>query len=324
MSRAELRASYRWCRELCQKSGSNFYASFRLLDKTRRGAMYALYAFSRISDDLSDDLSEPNERTSTAQHTRSEDKAELLSEWRELLASQVSGPASAPSQMRCSPKLAEFAPLWPALQDASERFAIQPQWLREIVDGVCMDTSHQQPSHWQDLECYCYHVASAVGLACSAIWKKSSTSIPVETAIHCGYGFQYTNMLRDIAEDARAGRVYLPQSLFEKHDVDIEQWRAGSPNGGWLDMIEEVADRANTHYHDSWQLIQHYTPDSQRMFSLIWRTYRGLLDEVTSQRQNLWKPNFRVSLPKHKKLKLFAQHYFSPLYRRLPPPCPSP
>ncbi|MFK7736593.1 MAG: phytoene/squalene synthase family protein [Pirellulaceae bacterium] len=311
-SNSEITASYRWCRKVCKQSGSSFFASFHLLAPERRQAMYALYAFSRISDDLSDDwdLAEIA-KTNAEARTR-------LKQWQTLLHSQCDEASSSLSSGRSGDLLREYDSLWPALADAVQRFEIPVQHLNEIVQGVAMDLDQLEILTWGDLRRYCYHVASAVGLACLHIWR-ASKELPKQPAIDCGYAFQWTNILRDIQEDAAMGRIYLPQELFDEFSIDRQRWLEGQPTGDWQDAIREVASQAFELYDRGWEVIDYLSPDSRRMFSLMWRTYRALLEEVSREPQRLWLEP-KVGLRRGRKLRLAAFHFVPALYRRLPSP----
>lgn len=300
----ELSESYRWCQAVCKRSKSSFLASFALLDKPRRRSMYALYAFSRLSDDLSESHASPEERYQKLAEIR----VQL-----QTLRSQ-SGRPSIPSQ-------AVHAPMWPALADTVIRFQIPLQYLDDIVAGVMRDVFPQALLDWAELRDYCYHVASAVGLACVYIWRKTD-QIPLESAIDCGIAFQLTNILRDLAEDARNGRIFLPESLMAKHAVDRVAWLNCQPNGQWEELIDEVAAQAFELYDRGWGVQAALTANSARMFSLMWRHYRYLLEAVLANKRKLWDTR-PVRVDTRRKMYLLTSHFVPPLYARLPPPCPT-
>lgn len=303
-------ASFQWCRQLCRSSNSSFFPSFGLLDPERREAMYALYAFSRISDDLSDS-DEPAAM-----------RRQKLQAWTQKLSQleqpSQPGPPQNHSSSTTGSDLEQFSPLWPALQHSVERFEIPIQLLHDIVIGVAQDLEHRQPNNWAELQQYCYHVASAVGLACTYIWR-SGELVPRDAAIDCGTAFQLTNILRDVAEDASVGRIYLPQDLFAKYGVTSESWLANEPVGDWPGMLDEVTQRAYALYDRGWPTINALTPQSQRMFSLMWRSYRSLLDAVCKHRADVWQAS-KARLTRRRKAVLFASHFVRPLYARLPQP----
>ncbi len=181
-----LRTSYRWARELTQASRSNFYYSLLALPRPLFRDMCALYAFMRVSDDLGDD-----NRLSLAE------RSALLAQWRVDVDQALDG--------------ADFRhPALPALADVVARHRIPRETLFAVIDGVQMDLDAAGFETFADLADYCYHVAGAVGLCCLHIWGFDSSDAP-PLAIDCGRAFQLTNILRDVAEDARMGRCYLPR-----------------------------------------------------------------------------------------------------------------
>lgn len=268
--------------------------------------MQALYAFARISDDISD------------QFQAADLRREQLLAWR-MRVMRLEDPTWLPTTAGAS-SIAAYDQLWPALADTVNRYAIPIEYLRQIVDGVMLDLDHHQPADWSALEHYCYHVASAVGLACTRIWQADS-AMPAQPAIECGYAFQLTNILRDLHRDAKIGRIYVPLSEMEKYGVDPKSWLAGSPDGDWRAMIQAIAVRTEGYYCSSWQTIDFLPPSSRRMFSLMWRSYRALLSEVLRKMESL--PNDQpVRIPVTTKARLAAQHFISPLYWTLSCPIP--
>lgn len=314
-----LRNSRRLCGQICRSSKSSFWASFALLDQPRRQAMVALYAFARITDDLGDCLDAV------------ESRAANLAAWREALWRECGGDAHHREEP-CDhqPQQSELdVTIWPAVGDCIRRYHIPVAWLDDLISGVSMDLSPQQPSDWAELEHYCYHVASSVGLACTQIWRLPAQPLAPQphatdrcarqAAIDCGIAFQLTNILRDVAEDARRGRIYVPQQMFADYQVDAELWLAGQPTGQWEAMLDDIARQARSYYASGWQTFTELSPHSQRMFSLMWRSYRGLLERVVASKQQLWSKN-RIRLHNTQRLTLLTTHFIPSIYARLTPP----
>lgn len=299
--------SYRWCRQLCANSGSSFCWTFVLLPRDQCKAMYALYSFARITDDLGDS------------HSSLLSKRKLLEEWLQFTKS-LDKPANrdASDLVTETESLSQWHHLQPALQHAVQTYQVPVQLLIDIVQGVMMDLEHEQPQSWPELERYCYHVASAVGLACTHIWR-ADASMPKQAAIDCGIGFQLTNILRDVANDARMGRIYLPRTEFERFGVDPSRWLAGDPNGEWQMMIRAVSARAEEFYASGWKTIEYLPPPSRRLFSLMWRYYHRLHVEVTSNVGELWETP-RMRIPRLARVRLAAQHFIAPWFHMLPSP----
>lgn len=316
---AQLRSSRRLCWQICRHSKSSFRASFALLDRPRREAMYALYAFARITDDLGDS------------HESVQVRSSQLTDWRaQLWAHCQCGSSAADSSHPGSTLSPTAVSIWPAVVECVRQYRIPVQLLDDIISGVAMDLEPAQPRDWSELENYCYHVASCVGLACAHIWSDHSCSADIpdrvlgterytQSAIDCGIAFQLTNILRDIAEDARRGRIYVPHNLFVDYQVSAGGWLRAEPCGNWAEMLDEVAERARRLYRAGWPTIEILSPHSQRMFSLMWRSYRSLLEQVIADKTRLWTTH-RIRLPKRQKLGLLTSHFVSPVYARLSPP----
>ncbi|MEO8271570.1 MAG: phytoene/squalene synthase family protein, partial [Aureliella sp.] len=317
----ELRASRRWCAHICRQSKSSFLASFALLDSARRQATCALYAFARITDDLGDNAAPAALRAAQLNQLRTQ-------LWKHCDArtaspsfhSQLPNPDHLPVESYATnPPIIDdlsldYTSLWPALSYCVERYQIPVQLLDDIITGVSMDVQHRQPADWNELRRYCHHVASAVGLACTHIWREAerTVDIPTQAACDCGFAFQLTNILRDIGEDALAGRIYIPQTLFDEYSVDRDAWLASQPSGNWQAMLEEIAERTSKLYSAGWPTIHVLSPRSRRMFSLIWHSYRELLPTLMTNKERLWTAQ-KLHLRKTRRLRMLTTHACAPL-----------
>ena len=184
--RPELAAAYAECGRIVRASGSSFHQAFRLLPIERRRSLEALYAYCRVVDDAADEAA---------------NGAAAVAWWRGELQRVLAG---APTH-----------PVGIALADSMQRFAIPPRHLEEILDGVAMDLAPRRFATFEELRRYCYHVASAVGLATIPIFGcRHPRSRDYAEAL--GIALQLTNILRDLAEDAERGRVYLPLEDLER------------------------------------------------------------------------------------------------------------
>lgn len=292
----ELAASYHYCSRMARDSGSNFYRSFSLLEPQRKQAMEALYAFARWTDDLSDQAGEP------------QDKATRLRAWQRELESRYQASIEK-NNGRESTVAFDDNQLWPALIDSMHRYRIPLQILLDLVAGVQLDVDSVRIETRSELERYCYCVAGTIGIACLHIWEG-----PVErlqsAAIDCGFAFQITNILRDVMEDARRQRIYLPQADLLEFQCDPLSWIAERPTGDWLGLIRRYIQAADSAYEKSWEIHAHLPPDAKKMFSLMWQSYHAILDEIAKQPELIWQR--RLSVPLWKKAKLFFTH-FGPL-----------
>ncbi|MEB2285641.1 MAG: squalene synthase HpnD [Polyangiaceae bacterium UTPRO1] len=181
MTAAALDAAYAECARIVRASGSSFHQAFRLLPRSRRRSLEALYAYCRVVDDAADGGG---------------DAGAAVAFWRQELARVLAGTPTHPVGI--------------ALADSMEKFAIPARHLQEILDGVAMDLAPQRFPTFADLRRYCYLVAAAVGLATIPIFGCRDPRSR-DYAESLGVALQLTNILRDLAEDAERGRVYLPQ-----------------------------------------------------------------------------------------------------------------
>ncbi|TWT64705.1 phytoene/squalene synthase family protein [Allorhodopirellula solitaria] len=311
----EVAASYAAVRRISRRSGSSFYRSFWLLPREQRDAMLALYAFARITDDLGDS-SEPVLLRRRA-----------LDWWRQTTAMNLIG--DAPDSLRLAEGIDEFSPstaillssrsseIMPALRHASDHFSIPSRYLLEIIDGVLADQQKSRFDTFEQLEHYCYLVASAVGIACLHIWGFRSP-LPMRAAIDCGLAFQLTNILRDVAEDAARGRIYLPRQHFEQHGLEEDDLLQPRRDARLRCLILDETRRASELFDSGWRVWDSLEEPGRPMFSMMWRTYRALLQRIAEDPDAILSR--RVSLGKRTRLGIVSTHFIGPLYRRLPVP----
>lgn len=315
----QLDASYAACQQIAQASGSNFYRAFDFLRLDRRRAMTALYAFSRLADDATDDESDPK---ASDQRWQAEDWVQ----W-------IEGLDQNPSPNRLEPLEA----IRLALADSVERFAIPKELLKQIVLGVDQDSRPQSIEHYDQLQSYMYRVASAVGLSCMAIW--STKGVPLagtsehRMAVDCGHAFQLTNILRDLVEDAQRGRMYLAQEdlvRFGFHRDSLIEALRGSDMarrgqgveklGDWEGLMRLYCQRAEGCYDQARGLGSHLDADGQRMFAMIWQTYHQIFKQIQDDPSSPLVGRPSLGLPQ--KIKLYVSHAFTPWFRSLGVPEP--
>lgn len=272
-----LEASYRFCAALSRREARNFYYSFLLLPADRRRSMCALYAFLRHSDDLAD---EPGELLA---------KQAAIGAWRGSLERSLAGdgdPADWPGL--------------PALADTVARHAIPAQYLHEVLDGTVMDLQPRPFANFDELTLYCKRVASAVGRCCLHIWGFTSEGGRAESlADDCGLALQLTNILRDVTEDARNGRVYLPEDDLARFHVAPEELARGALNDRIRSLLEFEARRAYDFYDRAEPLVGLVDPVGRPVLRTIAGIYRALLDEIVARGYDVMAS--RVSVPPWRK-----------------------
>ncbi|MGO9109755.1 MAG: phytoene/squalene synthase family protein [Thermoguttaceae bacterium] len=280
-------ASQRACRRLTREAGSNFPAAFCLLPPAKRQAMHALYAFMRHSDDLADDPPpgcSPRER---------------LRQWRgaleNMLSEKVLSEDAAASEVDPCGRA-----ILPAVVQTVREFHIPPELLLAVLDGVEMDLEPRIYATFDELAVYCQRVASAVGLACIHIWGFSSGSTGLEGNVlgpshSAGLALQLTNILRDLSEDARRGRVYVPLEDIGACGYSAEELQRGVVNRPFLRLMEMEFDRAEQFYREASELPHSLHKDGHRIFGLMMETYHALLHAIRRQPADVFTRRIRVS-----------------------------
>lgn len=255
--RDRLDESYRYCGDLARREAKNFYYSFRLLPPSRRRSMCALYAFMRHTDDLAD---EPGTTGG---------KRMSLDAWQSSLDHALDGQKYD----------------WPgllALADAVQRHHIPRSFLNEVIVGVAMDLEPLPFATFEDLYQYCYRVASVVGLCCIHIWGYESREGEAERlAEKCGIALQLTNILRDVGEDARMGRIYLPVEDLERFRVTSDDLKGDQGGDRVRDLLQFQAERAYGYYREAAPLVHLVDPVGRPVLRAIVGIYRALLDEIS-------------------------------------------
>jgi len=324
-----LSASHARCEFIARYSGSSFYRAFALLRRDRRQAT-ALYAFARLADDATD--SEDSKTKSAVAWS-----APAWHQWLDSL-STASPPTSEATKI--------LDPIWIALADSVSKFSMPLESLHDLVRGVDSDSA-RSPSdldagslvasetlasirmkNWDETATYCHRVASSVGLACLSIWAKtigeSPTPFATQAALDCGVAFQMTNILRDLAEDSQRNRIYLPEDELARFGIDSTRWLGLSAKptvfalnelGDWRGLIRLQIERTKALYESGWQVAHTISLDGQRMFSLMWHSYRQLLSAIETAPELIWQS--RIQSTKLQKLRLVGQHLFTPSFQRL-------
>jgi phytoene synthase len=253
---------------LTRKSRSNFFYAFLCLPRPQREAIYAVYAFCRIVDDAVDLGGE-----------RAEQRAELR-RWREEIARVYEGVPAHPAAQR--------------LQAAVRDFPVPRGALEEVLAGVEMDLLQHSYETFDDLRVYCERVASAVGLCCIEIFGYTDPRAR-DYAVDLGIALQLTNILRDLGEDARAGRVYLPQEDLRRFGVTPEELAAAHYTPRFLELARFEARRAREYYTRAWAAFP--AQDRTRLFAaeIMGRTYWALLEAMEAREFRVL--DGRVALP---------------------------
>jgi phytoene synthase len=264
---------HRYCQQKAAGSGSSFYYSFLFLPEERRRAITALYAFCREVDDVVDDCSDP----ATARAT--------LAWWRQELAAAFHGTPQHP----VARALAEVAP----------RFNLAEARLAEIINGMQMDLDYNRYPSFEVLRQYCQRVAGVVGLLSAEIFGYQDRRT-LEYAANLGLAFQLTNIIRDVGEDARRDRIYLPLDEIERHGVSVADIAASRESDNFRRLIEFQIERALGFYREAFAKLPAVDRRAQRAGLVMAAIYRALLDEI--QRDGCRVLSRRIALTPVRKL----------------------
>jgi len=295
-TQTQLHMAYSVCRGITRSQAKNFYYGFLVLPKRKRQALCAVYAFMRRCDDIAD-----NPALSLRE------RRAKLDAWMDAFhASQGGQPTDDPVLL--------------ALADAQRRFHIPLGLLDQLAFGTAMDVDadHEeaprrpiQYASFQDLERYCYNVASVVGLVCIRIFGYTDPAAE-PLAERCGLAFQLTNILRDVKEDAALGRVYLPQQDLEQCGISAGELASHSDLARIRPLLELQAQRAFEHYRAAEELLPMIAEDSQPALWVLVTVYRSLLEKIVRLNYDVFSR--RVSLTVWEKLKILSQGFLQRIY----------
>lgn len=242
-----------YCQEKTAASGSSFYYAFRFLAPEQRRAITAFYAFCREVDDIADECRDPQVARAKLAWWRGEVQA--------LYAGQPSHPVTQ------------------ALKQAIGTYRLPQEAFEEVIDGMEMDLDTLRYPDFKQLNLYCHRVAGVVGEVAALIFGVSDRAT-LKYAHRMGLAFQLTNIIRDVGEDARRGRIYLPQdelARFGVRESDILQARY-SP--GFSRLMDYQCQRAQSTYDEALALLPAVDRQAQRPGLAMAAIYRTLLQEI--------------------------------------------
>ncbi|MCK2088635.1 presqualene diphosphate synthase HpnD [Thauera aromatica] len=244
-----------YCQDKAAQSGSSFYYSFMFLPAERRRAITALYAFCREVDDVVDECHDP----ALAQST--------LEWWRQEVDRIYAGTPT--------------HPVGQALQDVLGRFRLPREQLLEIIDGMAMDLAQTRYADFKALQLYCYRVASVVGLLAAEIFGYQDRRT-LKYAHDLGIAFQLTNIIRDVGEDARRGRIYLPVEDLQRFGVPAKDLLEARHSDAFRELMAFQAGRAEHFYDQAFAQLPKIDRKAQRPGLVMAAIYRTLLREIAA------------------------------------------
>lgn len=242
-----------YCQERAARSGSSFYYSFMFLPTQRRMAITALYAFCREVDDVVDECTDVSVARSK------------LTWWREEIRRLEAGSPEHPVTRALLPHIAPFA--------------LQYAHLRDIIDGMEMDLDQTRYLDFEGLRLYCHRVAGVVGILAASIFGVSDPRT-LDYAEKLGLAFQLTNIIRDVGEDARIGRIYLPLADLKAYGVSPQDILSTRPSPAFVSLMQFQSERARRVYHEALALLPECDRRAQRTGLIMASIYATLLGEI--------------------------------------------
>jgi phytoene synthase len=256
-----------YCQDKAAASGSSFYYSFKFLPPEKRRAIIALYAFCREVDDVVDECSDANVARTT------------LNWWRGQVAEIYGGKPQHPVAQALAPVV--------------KQFNLAQEHLLEIIDGMEMDLDQTRYADFKSLQLYCYRVASVVGLLSVEIFGYTDRQT-LKYAHDLGIAFQLTNIIRDVGEDARRNRIYLPMDEMQQFGVTAADILNARETENFQRLMEFQIERAQRYYRQALEHLPAADRKTQRTGLIMAAIYRATLDEVVTSGCHVLKE--RVSL----------------------------
>ncbi len=269
-----------YCQQRTAQSGSSFYYSFLFLPSERRRAITALYAFCREVDDVVDECTDPGIARIK------------LNWWRTEIDLMLQGAPTHPVSKALHPHLAPFK--------------LDSQHLHAIIDGMAMDLDEVRYPDFAALKNYCWLVAGVVGILSASIFGATRPET-LQYAEKLGLAFQLTNIIRDVGEDVRMGRIYLPQDELAQFGVTEADLLAARHSVKFEELMRFQAKRAQTAYDEAFALLPAADRRAQRPGLIMAAIYRTLLDEI--ERDGYRVLDRRISLTPVRKLWLAWKAY---------------
>ena len=269
---ASLRLAYKKAEEVTAQHSKSFYFASHLLPEEKRSAVRALYAFCRTVDDIVD---EDSVRDSNFE----------LDHWRNIVRN-----ASASDDDW-------IAAAW---VDTLTRYHIPRHYALQLIDGVARDLEQTRYQTFDELATYCYGVASTVGLMSMYIVGFESQDA-VSYAIKLGVALQMTNILRDVGEDYRNGRLYLPRDEMVFYGIRESDIAEGKVTKRWQQFMRFQIQRTRDLYEESWSGVKLLEPEGRLAIGAASILYSGILDEIEKNDYDVFSK--RASLSLSEKLK---------------------
>lgn len=293
MRQEQVNEAYEYCRQVTRHASKTFYWGSAFLPAEKRRAIWAIYALCRVVDDIVDEGYDPTSPR-PGHLSGADDPLQALDYWRLALMKIYQGGG------------ADDHPVQRAWCDMLTRYAVPQQPVLDLLDGVEMDLTRNRYRTFDELYVYCYRVAGTVGLLTSPIFGYQKEEA-LTYAVDLGVALQLTNILRDVGEDARRGRIYLPLDEMERFGYSEEDLLAGVINDAFCELIRFQMARADDYYQRALPGIALLSSDCRLAVRLSGTLYRAILDRIGLNQFNVFTR--RASVPLKTKLAAVPQQW---------------
>jgi len=286
---ATLKKSRDYCRDLTRHAARNFHYGLKLLPEAKREAMYALYAYMRLVDDIADGESPGNDPA-----RRGADLDQWEAQTRQAIAA-ADGYAQLPRGHI----------VWPAFSEMVHAYHVPPRVFQDMIAGQRQDLDAIRMPDFAALREYCYRVASVVGVASLYVFGFDGGEATLKLGVDRGIAFQLTNILRDLREDSSRGRCYLPESELAEYGVTAQEIASGKNAPGFRRLMDFQIARARDFYDRSAPLEKQVHADARPTLEAMTSIYRGVLEKIARRPEAVLKG--RVGLSTFAKLRIAWQ-----------------
>ncbi|MGL6248592.1 MAG: phytoene/squalene synthase family protein [Culicoidibacterales bacterium] len=271
----QVNQAYFECKQIIKQNSATFYQAFSLLEKADRQAVYAVYAFCRIVDDIVDESSNAEQEL-----------VKFKVEFENFLIGTYD----------------QTQAHWVALADVFSRYQMDTNAFRAMIRGQEMDLAVVRYETLAELETYCYHVATTVGLMLLPILVPEVTPVLQANAHHLGYALQLTNILRDIPEDYQRGRIYVPQKFLRDFDVTEQMLVGPEAAPEFIQLWETLAVIAEREYEYANQQAQLYPKRARIAVYGAAQLYAAILARIREQNHDIFSQKQYVTKVKKQEI----------------------
>ena len=306
------------CEEICRRASSTFFASFSALPYQKRRAVHAVYALCRYLDDIADGDSHPIVQESQRLHKLVDERNQLLQnihqtpmnnseeEHRYRLMALVDAKERLTRLYEGDETAAQGEAIFVAMNEVFKQFSVRLTDFETIIEGMEDDLFEVRHKTWDEVRAYCYKVASAVGLVLIEIYGCEDAGARIH-AIDMGIQLQMINILRDVSEDYRSGRIYLPINTLSEYNINISELGNAEfgTNNRWKAFVQEYIEIVRRHQESAQHLFEYLDSKSRLQPQLMCEAYDAMFHEIVRRSGDVFSK--RPSLSKWRKIRLAAK-----------------